>query len=65
LPTVGMPLPMSRNWRTPASSMNCTARCRNARLARAISPAAGIIDSSRLAASRSASKLWLPPSRAS
>ena len=61
---VGMPVPMSRNWRTPASSTRWrTARLRKARLAAAISRMFGmawIISSPR---ARSAGKLSLPPSQ--
>ena len=55
-------MPISRNWRTPASSArNRTALPRNARFSRAATAAPGTASSSLLAACRSAAKLSLPP----
>src|ERR1035441_5752880 len=58
LPAVGIPVPMSRNWRTPASpARNRTPRPRNARFARAAAAIAGSAASARSAAARSTAKL--------
>ena len=60
---VGRPVPTSRYCRIPAPRKNRTARSRNRRFPRALSRICGITDSDISAASRSAAKLSLPPSR--
>jgi hypothetical protein len=56
-----MPEPMSRNCRTPCATRNRTARRRNARLARIVSPMFGVIAEIMPASSRSTAKLCAPP----
>ena len=63
LSAVGMPVPMSRNWRTPACAMYRTERPRNRRLARTPGTMVGVAAIARSAASRSEAKLSLPPSQ--
>ena len=64
LACVGRPPPRSRNCRTPACPVRYrTTRPRNDRLSRAIAATSGIAAMSCPAASRSAAKLSLPPSR--
>jgi hypothetical protein len=63
LPRVGMPEPMSRNWRMPAPARCRAARCRKARLRWAWIARSGINARPCRISSRSAAKLWQPPSR--
>jgi hypothetical protein len=64
LPAAGRPVPMSRNWRIPASAArNSTARPRKARLARTERDIFGSFFSASSAAARSAAKLSFPPSQ--
>jgi hypothetical protein len=51
---VGMPVPMSRNCRTPCPAMNRTARCRNQRFSHTLSFAVGCRATISSAAARSA-----------
>jgi hypothetical protein len=59
----GRPVPMSRNWRTPASARYRTARPWNFRPSLAATLTVGIICSIIAAESRSAWKWSLPPSQ--
>ena len=58
-----MPVPRSMNCLMPAWARNRTERTRNSRLSLAIFCASGTSATSLAAASRSAAKLSLPPSR--
>jgi len=64
LPTLGSPLPISRNCRIPRSPARCvTARPRKARSARACSTMLGSICRTCSPTCRSTAKLSLPPSQ--
>jgi hypothetical protein len=64
LPALGMPVPMSRNWRIPASAASQrTARPRKARWARTWVRIEGSCSAMASPTARSAGKLSLPPSQ--
>ena len=59
----GSPLPMSMNWRIPASRRKPAARTRNRRLPRTVSRISGMNRITCSAAALSAAKLSVPPSQ--
>ncbi|CAL9549613.1 hypothetical protein SUDANB176_04417 [Streptomyces sp. enrichment culture] len=59
--SVGIPVPMSRNWRTPWPVTQGTARCMKARFTRAMTGTTGAKATSRLPGSSSTGWSSLPP----